>query len=161
MKSYILPIFVYHTNRIYTMECHSRSTPSRRIVESSRPTTHDAFGIRNVAFFLTLLELDANARTSRNAGGICPTGPPPFALGIDFFVGYHLHSYEHGVLITSNVKIYLGYRRQKRTYISIVPGVMQVLGFEAKESAHPFELALVHEALSLECTEQLPGVDHE
>jgi len=38
---------------------------------------------------------------------------------------------------------------------------MQVLRFEAKESAHPFELALVREALSLEGTEQLPGVDHE
>ena len=38
---------------------------------------------------------------------------------------------------------------------------MQVLGFEAKESAHPFELALIREALPLECTEQFPGIDHK
>ena len=38
---------------------------------------------------------------------------------------------------------------------------MQILGFKAKESAHPFKLALIREALPLERTEQLPGVDHE
>jgi len=145
------------------MERRFRSTPSRRFVENSRPTAHDAFGIRNVALFLALLEFDANARTPRNAGGIRPTGPPPFALGINFFVRYHLDSCEHGVLITSDVKNPPGILkgRWRRTYISIVPGVMQVLGFEAKESAHPFKLALVRETLSLEGTEQLPGVDHE
>ena len=104
IKSYILPIFVYHTNRIYTRGRCFRSTPSRCFVESSRPTAHDAFGIRDVAFFFTLLELDANAWTSCDAGGSCPTRPPPFALSVDFFVGYHLHSREHRVLNTSNVK---------------------------------------------------------
>jgi len=47
------------------------------------------------------------------------------------------------------------------TYVSIVPCVMQVLGFEAEESAHPLELALAPEALSLEGAEKLLGVKHE
>lgn len=38
---------------------------------------------------------------------------------------------------------------------------MQVLGFEAQESAYPFQAALVREALSFEGAEQLSGVDHE
>lgn len=45
--------------------------------------------------------------------------------------------------------------------MGIVPSVMQVLGFEAEESAHPLERALVHEALSFEGAEQFPGVNHE
>ena len=45
--------------------------------------------------------------------------------------------------------------------MSVVPGVMQVLGFEAQESAHPFESALVREALSFEGAEQFFGVEHE
>lgn len=45
--------------------------------------------------------------------------------------------------------------------MGVVPSVMQVLGFEAQESAHPFELALAREALSLESAEQLPGVDNK
>jgi len=45
--------------------------------------------------------------------------------------------------------------------VSIVPCVMQVLGFEAEESAHPLELALAPEALPLEGAEKLLGVKHE
>ena len=37
--------------------------------------------------------------------------------------------------------------------MSIIPGVMQVLGFETKEPADPLELALTREAFSLEGTE--------
>ena len=56
----------------------------------------------------------------------------------------------------------LGYRnREGWTYMSVVPSVMQVLGFEAQESTHPLELALVHEAVPLKGTEQLPGVEYE
>jgi len=160
MKSYTLPILIYHTNRIYTREHQFRITPSRRFVERPRPTAHDAFGIRDVTFFLTLLELDTNSWTACHAGGSRPTGPPPFALSIDFFVGHHLHSCEHCVLNMSNVKSPLE-GRWEGAYISIIPGIMQVLRFEAQESAHPFEPALVREALSLEGAEQLPGVDHE
>ena len=45
--------------------------------------------------------------------------------------------------------------------MSIVSGVMQVLGFEAQEPTHPLELALIREALSLEGTEQFTGVEDE
>ena len=45
--------------------------------------------------------------------------------------------------------------------MGIVASVVQVLGFEAQESAHPFELALVRGALSLKGAEQLVGVEHE
>jgi len=45
--------------------------------------------------------------------------------------------------------------------MSIVPSVMQVFGFAAQESAHPLELTLICEVLSLEGAEQLSGVEHE
>lgn len=45
--------------------------------------------------------------------------------------------------------------------MSVVAGVVQILGFEAKESAHPLEAALVREAFTLEGAEELSGVDHE
>ena len=81
-----------------------KSSPSRCFAEGSCPTTKNAFGIREVAFFLPLVELDTNSWTSSRASAIRPTGPPPFTLDIDFFVGYHLHSYEHGILNASQVK---------------------------------------------------------
>ena len=37
--------------------------------------------------------------------------------------------------------------------MGVVPGVVQVLWFEAQESAHPLEIALVHRVLTLEGTE--------
>ena len=45
--------------------------------------------------------------------------------------------------------------------MSIVPSVMQVLGFETQEPAHPFEPAMSHEALSLESAEQLSGIEYK
>ena len=45
--------------------------------------------------------------------------------------------------------------------MSIVSSIVQVLGLEAKESAHPLEFALGSEALSLEGAEKFPGVNHE
>ena len=45
--------------------------------------------------------------------------------------------------------------------MSIVPSIMQVLGFEAQEPANPFEPTLVREALSFEGTKQLFGVENE
>lgn len=45
--------------------------------------------------------------------------------------------------------------------MSIVPSVMQVLGFEPQESTHPLELALVRGVLALEGAEQLAGVEHK
>jgi hypothetical protein len=45
--------------------------------------------------------------------------------------------------------------------MGVVPGVVQVLWFEAQESAHPLEIALVHRVLTLEGAEQLSGVEHE
>lgn len=45
--------------------------------------------------------------------------------------------------------------------MSIVPSVVQILGLEAQESAHPLEFALAGKALSLEGAEQLPGIKHE
>jgi hypothetical protein len=45
--------------------------------------------------------------------------------------------------------------------VSIVPGIVQVLGFEPEESAHSLEVALVRKALSLKGAEQLSCVDYE
>jgi len=127
-------------DRVYTTSFWI--TPSRCFIERSCPTAKNALSVRDVTLFLMLPELDANSWTTPHAGGVCPTGPPPFTLGINFFVGYHLHSREHSV-------------------VGIVASVMQVLGFEAQESAHPFELTLVRGALSLKGAEQLTGVEHE
>jgi hypothetical protein len=51
--------------------------------------------------------------------------------------------------------------KKEWAHMSVVTSIVQILGFEAKESAHSLELAVVHEALSLEGAEELPGVDHE
>lgn len=45
--------------------------------------------------------------------------------------------------------------------MSIVPSIMQVLWFEAKESTHPLEFALVCEAISFEGAEQFLSIEHE
>lgn len=45
--------------------------------------------------------------------------------------------------------------------MSIVPSVMQVLGFETQEPAHPFEPAMGYETLSLESAEQLSGIEYK
>lgn len=82
------------------------SAPSRCFVPGLRlrPTAKNTFGVRDIAFLFPLLELDANPWTSCYPGGIRPTGPPPFPLGIDFFTRDHLHGCEQGILKMPHVK---------------------------------------------------------